>query len=115
MKLDIVKEFRSRSLLKSLSYLKFRLEPKRSACDEEVAYLKKNVGHLRFAKRRLEEKLQELESRCTALDQRKQQYKVLYEKLQEKMEEERAAALAGGGLEITSLHQQLSALSLLKD
>ena len=51
-----------------------RLEPKSFAEDsEDVAYLKKNVEHLRFAKRRLEEKVQELESRCTALDQRKQQ------------------------------------------
>lgn len=86
-------------------------EPKSSTrCEdaEEMAYLRKNVEHLCFAKRRLEEKVQELESRCTALDQRKQQYKLLYEQaLREQA--------AGGGLEISSLHQQLSAVSLLKD
>lgn len=76
--------------------------------DAEVIYLRKNVEHLRFAKRRLEEKVQELELRCDALEQRKQQYKLLYEQALRDQ-------AGGGGLEISSLHQQLSAISLLKD
>lgn len=93
-----------------------RPAPKRSASDSsqtrsddaEVVYLRKNVEHLRFAKRRLEEKVQELESRCGELEQRKQQYKLLYEQALQHQ-------AGGGGMEISSLHQQLSAISLLKD
>eukprot|EP00913_Durusdinium_trenchii_P017948 g16866.t1 len=87
-------------------------EPKSSTrCEdaEEMAYLRKNVEHLCFAKRRLEEKVQDQTGRhlcfVTSLDQRKQQYKLLYEQaLREQA--------AGGGLEISSLHQQLSADAL---
>lgn len=84
------------------------ISPQTRSDDAEVIYLRKNVEHLRFAKRRLEEKVQELEFRCDALEQRKQQYKLLYEQALRDQ-------AGGGGLEISSLHQQLSAISLLKD
>jgi len=77
---------------------------------EENAYLRRNVEHLRNAKHRLEEKVQDLDARARALEQRKQQYKMLYE------EALRGAQNLGmGEMEMSSLHQQLGAVSLLKD
>eukprot|EP00931_Biecheleriopsis_adriatica_P038058 TRINITY_DN21828_c0_g1_i2.p1 TRINITY_DN21828_c0_g1~~TRINITY_DN21828_c0_g1_i2.p1 ORF type:complete len:372 (-),score=67.86 TRINITY_DN21828_c0_g1_i2:85-1200(-) len=77
---------------------------------EENTYLRRNVEHLRNAKRQLEQKNKDLEARCQALEQRKQQYKMLYEQALKS-----AQSLTGGSMEINSLHQQLSAMSLLKD
>eukprot|EP00439_Symbiodinium_sp_Y106_P039622 s2528_g4.t2 len=87
--------------------------PAPSVDAEETAYLRRNVEHLRFAKRRLEERVQDLRTRCEQLEQRKQQYKLLYEQQQQQLRDQQA--MVGGSEEISQLHQQLSAISLLKD
>lgn len=80
---------------------------------EDVEYLKKNIEHLRSVKHRLEARVQDLEARVRGLEQRKQQYKMLYEQAQQ--DAQCRGSGGSGELEISSLHQQLSALELLKD
>jgi len=78
--------------------------------NEDALYLKKNVEHLRSVKHHLAGQVQDLEARVRGLEQRTQQYKMLYEQAQ------RDAQCRGSGeLEISSLHQQLTAVVMLKD
>jgi len=77
---------------------------------EENAYLKKNVDHLRSVKHKLEGHVQDLTARLRGLEQRKNQYKLLYEQAQLD-----ATCRGSGEMEISNLHQQLNAVSMLKD
>jgi len=80
------------------------------AANHENAYLKKNIEHLRQGKRHLESQVAELEERLKFLATQNQQYKMLYE--QSTMPLMRGDS---GEMEISSLHQQLSAVQMLKD
>jgi len=77
---------------------------------EDVAYLKRNMEHLCSEKRRLEGQVQDLEARVRGLEQRKQQYKMLYEQARNDTQ-----CMGTGELEMMSLHQQLNAVLMLKE
>lgn len=80
----------------------------------ENAYLRKNVEHLRRAKHSLEDQVSSFETRSKNVEQQMQQYKTLYEQSKtERMQE--IVAGGGNGMEIHNLHQQLSAVQMLKD
>lgn len=70
----------------------------------EVSYLKRTCDHLRSQKRQIQQHLVNLESRMRSMEQ-----------LQLKARYQECADLNGGGMEITSLHEQLDAVLLLKD
>lgn len=78
--------------------------------NEENDYLRKNLDYVRHEKHRLEEKLHNLETRLRGAEAKKHQYKMLYEQARQ------AASHRGGGeLELSSLHEQLSAVNGLKE
>jgi len=79
--------------------------------NEDALYLKKNNEHLRSMNRCLEGQIMDLEERNDKLEQRKEQYKALYEQAQADAQ----CRGSSGELEITNLHQQLSAIVILKD
>jgi len=76
----------------------------------ENAYLRKNVEHLRGQKRRLEEQVMNLEGHARTLDHGRQQYRLLYEQAQRE-----ARCRGSGDQELSSLHEQLAAITQLKD
>eukprot|EP00930_Biecheleria_cincta_P031272 TRINITY_DN2170_c2_g1_i1.p1 TRINITY_DN2170_c2_g1~~TRINITY_DN2170_c2_g1_i1.p1 ORF type:complete len:546 (+),score=117.72 TRINITY_DN2170_c2_g1_i1:148-1638(+) len=78
--------------------------------EDIVHYLRQNNEHLIGDKRKLEKRVVDLEKRCLDLENRKKQYKQLYEQVINERQ-----SMTGGNMEITNLHQQLSAISLLKD
>jgi len=78
--------------------------------DEEAEYLRRNVEHLRSQKHRLEDRVQSLEARVQGLEKTKNQYKMLYEQAQKE-----AKCRSGGEQELFCLHEQLQAVTYLKD
>lgn len=81
-----------------------------SSISQENVYLRRNVEHLRQSKRQLEAQVTSLNERLQFLEQHNQQYKSLYE------QSKSFFMCAGSGeMEIGNLHQQLSAVQLLKD
>jgi len=82
-----------------------------SQSEEENQYLRRNADHLRKEKHRLEAQVRHLEARTVDLEQRSQQYQSLYKEAQR----DALCGRGGGDMEIQSLHQQLSAVVLLKD
>jgi len=78
---------------------------------EDAEYLRKNNEHLRSVNRCLEGSIQGLEERNLQLEQRKEQYKALYEQAHADAQ----CRGSSGELEITNLHQQLLAVALVKD
>jgi len=77
---------------------------------EENEYLHKNVENLCAHKRRLEDRISGLEAQVLNLEQRKEQYRLLYERAQRA-----AQCRSSGDQELSSLHEQLQAIMQLKD
>mmetsp|Transcript_57968 Transcript_57968/g.151087 ORF Transcript_57968/g.151087 Transcript_57968/m.151087 type:complete len:286 (+) Transcript_57968:1655-2512(+) len=80
--------------------------------EQENAYLRKNVEHLRKKKHQLEDSVFRLDERVQSLEQQNAQYKALYEhaKVNHFMNCGQTA-----GAEMSSLHEQLNAVMMLKD
>mmetsp|Transcript_80918 Transcript_80918/g.127401 ORF Transcript_80918/g.127401 Transcript_80918/m.127401 type:complete len:524 (-) Transcript_80918:260-1831(-) len=76
----------------------------------ELHYLRKNIDHLRQTKRKQEHKMSSLQKEVGQLQEQVSHYKTLYEQAQNTF-------LTGDhcNLEIGNLHQQLSAVQLVKD
>merc|ERR1712019_278362 len=80
----------------------------RRRLEEENKYLVRCNEHLKKEKHKSEAKVSELENQCGRAEQRAHQYKSLYENLQ--------ASFGGtGSMEISNLHEQLTAVMALKD
>jgi len=82
-----------------------------NAADQENAYLRRNVEHLRRGKRHLEGQVTSLEARVLMLEQQNSQYRAFWD------QSRYTASSSGdnGEMEIVNLHQQLSAVLMLKD